>query len=196
MCIEIQLLRQFLLLKIRILPSHDASDPVNVSVSFWLWSFKMPVRAGIIITGNVPLRPIPNSSIFSAVVAENCVNEKGEQRKGKIFGIRLKWCMNRVWKIKIGNQWKKQVYRCRLCSAVNETIASGLRYFILSELQQNPYIRLKSVEMDISINSIIETMSLSLSRCRFADYALRDRDVSCSIFNICNSSSSRTNNFY
>lgn len=62
--------------KIVNLPSHDASDAVSVSVSFWLWSFRIPVSAGIIITGKVPLNPMPNSSIFSAVVAENYREEK------------------------------------------------------------------------------------------------------------------------
>lgn len=76
----------FLESKFEHLPSHDASDAVSESVSFWLWSFKMPVRAGMIITGNVPLNPIPNNNMFSAVVAENyrTKTEKKIQNKTNI----------------------------------------------------------------------------------------------------------------
>lgn len=52
------------------------------------------------MTGNVPLNPIPNSSIFSAVVAENCMKvKKNWEQNGKmlrcddkIVGFRFTFC--------------------------------------------------------------------------------------------------------
>lgn len=74
-CVKIKKKKKTVLFKLKTcgcqLPIHEACAGVIESGSPRLCSFTMPVSAGIMITGNVPLKPISNSSKFSAVVAAN-----------------------------------------------------------------------------------------------------------------------------